>query len=79
MFIFVGTGYTDRNFMIFSAQMREHLPKSEIIATFEDEIVFSHADVFLQPRENHIFSDDDSGGADPDPDVIHSSKNQLRE
>ena len=31
---------------------------------------FLDADVFVQPRENYIFSDDDSGGEDPDPDVI---------
>ena len=36
----------------------------------EDENVFLDADVFIQPLENHIFSDEDSGGEVPDPHVI---------
>ena len=42
------------------------------------KLFFLDADVFLQLRENHIFSDDDSGGEDPDPDVIQLSGNQIR-
>ena len=39
---------------------------------------FIDADTFIQPRENPIFSDDDSGGEDPDANVIQLSGNQLR-
>ena len=42
------------------------------------KMFFLDVDVFIQPRENHIFSDDDSGGKDPDPDVIQLSGNQIR-
>ena len=42
------------------------------------KMFFLDAFVFILPRENHIFSDDDSGGEDPDPDIIQLSGNQLR-
>ena len=42
------------------------------------KMFFLDADVFIQPHENHIFSDDDSGGEDPDADVVQLSGNHLR-
>ena len=42
------------------------------------KIFFLDADVFIQPRENHIFSENDNGGEDPDAGVIELSGNQLR-
>ena len=42
------------------------------------KMFFLDADVFIQPRENHTFSNDYSGGEDPDEDVIQLSGNQLR-
>ena len=70
MSIFVDAGYTVRNCMIFSIQMGEYLSTSEKIAIFEEENIFLVTDVFIQPPENHILSDEDSGGEDPDPNVI---------
>ena len=63
---------------IFDPDGENILPTSEIIAIFVDEMFFLDADVFIQPRENHKFSDDDSGGEDPDADGIQLSGNQLR-
>ena len=45
---------------------------------FKDENVFLDADVLIQSPEKHIFSDEGSGGEDPDPDIIHLYGNQLR-
>ena len=42
------------------------------------KMFFLDGDVFIEPRENHIFRDDDREGEDPDPDVIQLNGNQLR-
>ena len=47
---------------------------SEIIAIFEDG--FSRRRCLHTATENQVFSDDDSGGKDPDLDVIQLSGNQ---
>ena len=49
-----------------------------MITILEEEDTVLDADVFIQAPENHLISDGDSDGADPEANHNHLSGNQLR-